>query len=150
MAGVAAFLTRRRSPVGLYLRLNASLWKQLPSTVRNTKLMRGYGAILHELVRRRADRKQFTGTFFFRNRPQLELMCRIAKRKPGGATLNIAVLGCSIGAEVYSILSAIRAERSDLNVSVWAVDNSAEVLKVAQEAAYTSRLCDFVGSSIFE
>jgi SAM-dependent methyltransferase len=33
---------------------------------------------------------------------------------------------------------------------VWAVDNSAEVLKVARKAAYTSQLCDFVGSAIFE
>ena len=150
MASIAAFLTRRRSPVGLYVRLNTSIWKQLPSALRNTNLMRGYGTILHTLVCRRADRRQFTGTFFLRNRPQLELMRRIAERKPGGATLNIAILGCSIGAEIYSISSTIRAARPDLNVSVCAVDNSAEVLKVAQEAVYTSRLCDFVGSSIFE
>lgn len=150
MARIAAFLMRRRSPVGLYMRLNTWLWKRLPSKLRDTKLMRGYGTILNKLVRRRADRRQFTGTFFFRNRPQLELMRRLIGRKPGGATLNIAIIGCSIGAEIYSILSTIRAARPDLNVSVCAVDNSAEVLKVAKEAVYTSQLCDFVGSSIFE
>jgi chemotaxis protein methyltransferase CheR len=150
MARIAAFLMRRRSPVGLYMRLNTWLWKRLPSKLRDTKLMRGYGTILNKLVRRRADRRQFTGTFFFRNRPQLELMRRLIGRKPGGSTLNIAIIGCSIGAEIYSILSTIRAARPDLNVSVCAVDNSAEVLKVAKEAVYTSQLCDFVGSSIFE
>jgi chemotaxis methyl-accepting protein methylase len=150
MARIAAFLMRRRSPVGLYMRLNTWLWKRLPSKLRDTKLMRGYGTILNKLVRRRADRRQFTGTFFFRNRPQLELMRRLIGRKPGGATLNIAIIGCSIGAEIYSILSTIRAARPDLNVSVCAVDNSAEVLNVAKEAVYTSQLCDFVGSSIFE
>ncbi|MGB8399527.1 CheR family methyltransferase [Bradyrhizobium sp.] len=150
MAGIAAFLMRRRSPVGLYIRLNASLWKWLPSTLRNAELMRAYGTILHKLVCRRADRRQFTGTFFYRNRPQLELMRRLTGRKPEGATLNIAILGCSIGAEIYSILSTIRAARPDLNVRVCAVDNSAEVLNVAKEAVYTSQLCDLVGSSIFE
>jgi chemotaxis methyl-accepting protein methylase len=131
MARIAAFLMRRRSPVGLYMRLNTWLWKRLPSKLRDTKLMRGYGTILNKLVRRRADRRQFTGTFFFRNRPQLELMRRLIGRKPGGSTLNIAIIGCSIGAEINSILSTIRAARPDLNVSVCAVDNSAEVLKVA-------------------
>jgi SAM-dependent methyltransferase len=112
--------------------------------------MRMYGTALHKVVCRRSDRRQFTGTFFFRNRPQLELMRRLTARKPAGSTLNIAILGCSIGAEIYSILATIRAARPDLNVSVCAVDNSAEVLQVAREAAYTRQLCDFVGSSIFE
>jgi hypothetical protein len=38
----------------------------------------GYGTILHKIVCRRADRRLFTGTFFFRNRPQLELIRRLA------------------------------------------------------------------------
>ena len=141
---------RRRSPVNLYLQLNKWLWKRLPSKLRNTRPMRSYGTFLHKLVRRRANRTQFTGTFFFRNRPELELMRRLTEQKTEGSTLNIAVLGCSIGAEVYSILSTIRAARPNLNVRVCAVDNSAEVLKVAKEAVYTSQICDFVGSPIFE
>jgi chemotaxis methyl-accepting protein methylase len=105
---------------------------------------------LHKLVCRRTDRKQFTGTFFFRNRPQLELIRRLTELKPRGSTLNIAILGCSIGAETYSILSTIRTGRPDLDVSVSAIDNSPEVLKVARDAVYTSQVCDFVGSLIFE
>jgi chemotaxis methyl-accepting protein methylase len=86
--------------------------------------MRGYGTVLHKLVCRRADRRQFIGTFFFRNRPQLELMRRLTGPKPAGSMLNIAILGCSIGAEIYSILSTIRAARPDLNVTACAVDIS--------------------------
>ncbi len=112
--------------------------------------MRWYGKILHKLVSRRADRRQFTGTFFLRNRPMLELICRLIAEKPQGSTLNIAVLGCSIGAEVYSILWTIRSARPDLNVRLRAVDNSAEVLKIAEEAVYTSHTCELVGASIFE
>jgi SAM-dependent methyltransferase len=123
---------------------------RVPAKLRNTMPMRWYGTSLHNLICRRASRRQFTGTFFLRNRPELELMRRLVGRKPNGATLNIAVLGCSIGAEIYSILSTIRGARPDLNVHLCAVDNSAEVLKVAKEAVYTSEICDFVGSSIFE
>lgn len=150
MTRIAASLMRRRSLFGVYIRLNTWLWRRLPPKLRETKLMHGYGAILHKVVCRRADRRQFTATFFLRNRPQLELMRRLIGRKPRGATLNVAILGCSIGAEIYSILSTIRAARPDLNVSACAVDNSAEVLNVAKEAVYTSQLSDFVGSPIFE
>ena len=149
VARILAFVMRRRSAAGLYIRLNTWLWARLPSRLRQTKLMRGYGTILHRVVRR-VERKKFTGTFFFRNRPQLELMRRLSAQKAAGSTLSIAILGCSIGAEIYSVLSTIRGPRPDLKVSVWAVDNSAEVLKIAREAVYTSELSDLVGSSIFE
>ena len=150
MAKIAAFLTRRRSPIHIYIRLNAWLWKRLPSRLLNSKPLRAYGAFLHKLVCRHANRTQFTGTFFLRNRPQLELMRRLTRRTPDGSTLNIAVLGCSIGAEVYSILSTLRAARPDLNVRLRALDNSAEVLKIAEAAVYTSEASDLVGESIFE
>lgn len=147
---IAELLTGRRSSINLYIRLNRRLWKRLPFKLRNTWPLRWYGTILHGVVCRRANRIQFTGTFFLRNRPQLELIYRLASQKPEGSTLNLAVLGCSVGAEIYSILSTIRTARPDLNVQLRAVDNSAEVLKVAREAVYTRQTCDFVGSSIFE
>jgi len=140
----------RKSPVGLYLRLNAWLWKRLPSRLRNSRVMRFYGTALHRLVCRRADRVQFTHTFFFRNRPELELMRRLILQKPEDSTLNIAILGCSIGAEVYSMASTIRRARPNLKVRIYAVDRSAEVLKIAKDAVYTSQICDLVQSPIFE
>ncbi len=150
MTKIAKFLMRRRSPVDLYIRLNTWVWKRLPSGLRNTGPMRWYGTIFHRLVLRRANRRQFTGTFFFRNRPQLELMRHLAGKKPPGSTLKIAVLGCSIGAEVYSILLAIRTARPDLNVCLSAVDNTPEVLEVARQATYSAQVCNFVGEAIFE
>src|SRR5215813_13821149 len=58
-----------------------------------------------------ASREQYFGTLFFRNRPALELMRRLAGEKAKGSTLRIAVLACSAGAEVYSILWTIRSAR---------------------------------------
>ena len=64
--------------------------------------------------------------------------------------MKIAVLGCSIGADVYSILFTIRSARPDIAVNLCAVDKSAEVLNLAKEAVYTAETSQLVGASIFE
>jgi hypothetical protein len=69
----------------------------------------------------------YLGTFFFRNRPALELMRRLVNAKLDDSTLRIAVLGCSIGAEAYSILWTVRSARLDLKVLLEA-DNSVQTL----------------------
>jgi SAM-dependent methyltransferase len=139
-----------RSPVGLYLRLNKRMWERLPSRVRNLYPVRSYGAWLHTLVCLRAGREQYFGTFFLRNRPALELMRRLARHKAHSSTLRIAVLGCSIGAEVYSILWTIRSARPDLKVLLCAVDISKEILSFAEKGIYAPDTSQLVGASIFE
>ena len=138
------------SPPSLYLRVNQAIWKRLPPAVRDTRLVRAYGGFLYGLVCRRAHRRQYFGTYFLRNRPQLEQIRRLVAQCERGAKLRIAVLGCSIGAEVYSMLWAIRSSRPDLDVSVQGADISREVLQVAERAVYTSESSGLVGSSIFE
>jgi SAM-dependent methyltransferase len=139
-----------KSPAGLYLRLNKWVWEHLPSRVRNLYPVRYYGAWLHTLVCLRAGREQYFGTFFLRNRPALELMRRLARHKAHSSTLRIAVLGCSIGAEVYSILWTIRSARPDLKVLLCAVDISKEILSFAEKGIYTPDTSQLVSASIFE
>lgn len=157
--GVAVALgrtgARRRSRLtarlrALFLRVNQAIWKRLPVRLRESRLLRGYGRVLHRLVRLNADRQQFFGTFFFRNRPQLEQIRRLAAERPHGAQLRVAVLGCSIGAEVYSVLWTIRSARPDLQVYTSAVDISPEILAIAARAVYSSESSGLVGESIFE
>lgn len=138
------------SPVSLYLRVSQAIWKRLPLAVRDSRVGRAYGGSVHALVCRRAQRRQFFGTYFLRNRPQLEQIRRLVAQCEEGATLRIAVLGCSIGAEVYSVLWRIRSARPDLDVRAQAVDISSEVLEVAERGVYTSASSGLVGSSIFE
>ena len=139
-----------KSPASLYLRLNKGIWERLPCRVRNLYPIRSYGTWLHNLVCLRARREMYFGTFFLRNRPALELMRRLADQKAQGSTLRIAVLGCSIGAEVYSILWTIRSARPDLKVLLDAVDISQEILSFAEKGIYAPDTSQFVGSSIFE
>src|SRR5262245_8732513 len=150
LAKAACFQVLGKSPAGFYLRLNKLIWEHLPSRVRNLHVFRSYGGWLHSLVCLQARRQQFFGTFFLRNRPALELMRRLACQKPHGSTLRIAVLGCSIGAEVYSILWSIRSARPDLKVLLEAVDISKEILSFAEKGIYSSDTSQLVGASIFE
>jgi chemotaxis methyl-accepting protein methylase len=147
---MARFQVLGKSPAGLYLRLNKLVWHCLPSRVRNLNVVRSYGMWLHSLVCLLARRQQFFGTFFLRNRPALELMRRLVGQKPRDATLRIAVLGCSIGAEVYSILWTLRSARPDLKVLLEAVDISKDILNFAEKGIYTPNASHLVGSSIFE
>jgi chemotaxis protein methyltransferase CheR len=139
-----------KSPASLYLRLNKRIWEQLPSCVRDLCSLHSYGAWLHTLVCLRAKRQQSFGTFFLRNRPSLELMRRLIRKTDHGSTLKIAVLGCSIGAEVYSILWTIRSSRPDLKVLLEAVDISQDMLSFAEKGVYVPSTSQVVGASIFE
>ena len=150
LAKAASLQVLGKSPADFYLRLNKRIWQRLPSRVRNLYPVRCYGAWLHTLVCLRASRQQYFGTFFLRNRPALELMRRLAQQKAHGSTLRIAVLACSIGAEVYSILWTIRSARPDLKVVLCAVDISKKILNFAEKGIYAPNTSELVGASIFE
>lgn len=141
---------RLNTPQLLWLRIRRSIWRRIPSALRGTRAARRYGRAVHATVRRNAVRQQYIGTFFLRNRPQLEQIRRLILPLPQGATLRLAVLGCSIGAEVYSVLWMIRRARSDLDVRTVAADISPQVLDVAQKAVYSNESSALVGESIFE
>ena len=93
--------------------------------------------LLNSLVRRLAERTQNHSTFFFRNRPELELMGRLLGQASHGSNLAISVLGCSAGAEVYSIAWTIRSARPDLKLTLHAVDIAHDVIEFAQEGVYS-------------
>jgi chemotaxis methyl-accepting protein methylase len=94
---------------------------------------------VHALVGRFAERTQSHGTFFFRNRPELELLRRLVNRKAPGGSLEVSVIACSKGAEVYSIAWTIRSARPDLKVRLHALDISQEIVEFAKNGAYSIR-----------
>ena len=121
-----------------YLFINIWIWNHLPISCTSWRLVHAYGAHLHGLIQLRATRIQYVGTYFFRNRPELELLIRLLDQKRQGSTLDVALLACSKGAEVYSILYAIRCARTDLSVSLRAVDISKDVLEFAKAGVYST------------
>jgi chemotaxis methyl-accepting protein methylase len=92
---------------------------------------------LQSLIQLGRTRTQATGTFFFRNRPELELLLRLLAQNQPGSTVDMAILGCSKGAEVYSFSYSIRTKRPDLKLRVRALDISKEVLEFAEAGVYS-------------
>ncbi len=133
-----------------FLRANEWGWNRLPSFVMATRPVRSYGALLQSLVKLRSQRCQYHGTFFLRNRPELELIRGLLSKRPHGSTLRIAVVACSNGAEVYSIVWTIRSTRPDLNLVVHAIDISQEIVDIAREGTYPLETQKLIGSPIFE
>jgi hypothetical protein len=150
LAGATRLRLPRNFSARVCLRLNKPVWRMIPPGLQNRYPVRAYGAWLQSLVRLVAAREQYFGTFFLRNRPALELMRRLADEKAENSTLRVAVLACSAGAEVYSILWTIRSARPDLNVIVRAVDISQNILNFAKNGVYAPDTSGLVGSSIFE
>jgi len=139
-------MTLSRAVLGVSRRV----WWRLPPRVSESRIGLAYGRWLHGQVMRRSSREMHVWSTFLRNRPGLELMRRLVDEKAEGSTLNLAVLGCSVGAEVYSILWVLRSARPDLEVVVHAVDISPEVVDVAKAGVYVPGMADVVQTGIFE
>lgn len=150
LSRISSVIFFRRYAGKPFLLVNEWGWNRLPCSLTMARPMRIYGAFLHFLVRLRSPRRQYHGTFFFRNRPELALIRALVQKQPKGSTLRIAVLACSNGAEVYSIVWTIRSARPDLKIVVQAMDISNEILEVAKRGIYSLKIEELVGSAIFE
>jgi chemotaxis methyl-accepting protein methylase len=133
-----------------FLAANEALWNFLPPSLKQSAPLRPYGCFLHSLVKLRATRSQYFGTFFLRNRMELEKLYQLIDTQPQGAPLKIAVLACSNGAEVYSIMWTIRSRRPDLKLIVHAMDISNDILEIAKKGQYSIATPELVDSPIFE
>jgi chemotaxis methyl-accepting protein methylase len=126
-----------RRCLGIYVSQASRVWSHLFCSVRDLPVARAYARHLHRMVLLHADRKQYFATFFLRNRPELRLLNRLCQEKPKDSRVDIAILACSKGAEVYSMAWAIRSARPDLQLNIAAVDISQEILDFASAGIYT-------------
>lgn len=134
--GLMATVSRRSLAASL-LEVSRFVWHRLPSHLLASRPGVSYGNRLLALTRAQAARRSNFGTLFLRNRPQLELMRRLVSGQDARRSgVKIAVFGCSSGAEVYSILWALRSARPDGEVSLDAVDISGDILEFARIGVY--------------
>jgi len=90
------------------------------------------------------------GTFFLRNRPELELIGRLSRSKGRDRAVKIAILGPSNGAEVYSVAWAVRSTHPEVELRLEAVDLSAEVVEEGQKGVYRVGRSELVDEPIFD
>jgi chemotaxis methyl-accepting protein methylase len=139
-----------KSPTKAYLRFNQRLWSKLPASVTSIGPIDSYGHLLNSLAQIHEARSQDFSTHFFRNRPQLELIRRLVNRSTDADTMRVAVLGCSIGAEVYSVAWTIRSARPELKLVLNAVDISSLAVEVAKSGVYSLVASHLTNTNMFE
>jgi len=135
---VARFRLFGRSPLGAWLRVNESIWAHISPWAPVLHPVESYGRFLHSLVLARADRHMYLGTFFFRNRAELHLIARLSRlREKASRPVRIAVVGCSDGAEVYSIVYSLCAADAAPSFLCQGVDISADAVAAARAGVYS-------------
>jgi len=137
-----------KSPVGAFMRLNQAMWNALPPSLTAWGPIRGYGSWLHSVARIQIGRAQALSTYFLRNRAELELIGSLLKSRRHGDGVRVAVLGCSTGAEAYSVAWAIRSARPDLKLVMHAVDVSKQAVEFARQGVYSSGRSQLVDTPI--
>lgn len=138
-----------KSLMGGFLRANEMAFARLPAQASAMRAVRSYGKLLHSLVQITRSRNIEVGTFFMRNRPQIDLALRLIDRRSDKAELKILVLGCSTGAEVYSLARSIRSQRPGLRLAITAVDLSARVIEFARRGIYPRASSGLVPENVF-
>jgi chemotaxis methyl-accepting protein methylase len=137
-----------KSALSGFLRVNEALLRRIPSRAIGRAPLRHYGEVLHALIRLRHNRTSYFGTFFMRNRPQLELARRLINREKA-SRFTLAVVASSIGAEVYSITRTLRSGCPESRFLVNAVDISEEAIEFARTGVYPLANSRFTGENIF-
>lgn len=128
--------------LGVYLKLLRRIWSRTPDFVRSLPPALALGRHIDGIVRQVSTRSQHFTTFFLRNRPELELLRRITDKLSRGARLNMTILACSKGAEVYSKAWVVRLARPDIDLHIHAIDISTDIIDFAARGVYSLREAD--------
>lgn len=118
------------------------LWRRLPAALLLTRPFLVLGKIIHKTISQ-IDRAfgryhcECTWTRFLRNQPLLEVLRDLAALYPAGSVLKVASVGCSTGAELYSLLWLIRSARPDLRIEASGIDISQSVIAKAEAGIFS-------------
>lgn len=116
------------------------VWDTLPAWALDLKPMRKIGHSIYDNFTRHLDRKQSHMTFFLRNMAQFEVVRDLIAEQPTNASLKIVSLGCSSGAELYSLLYCLRLARPDFQISAHGLDISEDITDIARRGIYDPSL----------
>ena len=112
-------------------------WDMLPDSVLSSWGFQKLGYLIHKAHIRWQVRVQgLKVTYFLRNVPLLEVLRDLALKIPTGGKWRVISVGCSTGAELYSLLWYIRSSRPDLQISAVGVDIADVVVAKANSGEY--------------
>jgi SAM-dependent methyltransferase len=129
-------------PQALADRSIEKFWNAIPPRARTWKSTQKLGRRIHRRVSRLQPRGGGCFTRFFRNLPQLELVRDLVLERPRGEPVKIASIGCSTGAELYSVLWLIRTARLTRDVQALGIDLAEECVQAASRGVYPCRVVE--------
>ncbi|MBF6024864.1 CheR family methyltransferase [Lysobacter niastensis] len=112
------------------------VWETSPPERLASTAYRWFGTFIYRHYVRYQDRVQSHYTRFLRNQPQLNQLVSLVKEASPLTPISVASIGCSSGAELYSLLWALRSSIPSLIVTGVGVDISPEAIASAQAALY--------------
>ena len=120
----------------LLLYLNELIWERFPPGMLRLRGVRRYGQFLHRLIMIRNRRNPNHSTYLLCSRPELELIHDLTCRRPKGTCFRVAVLGCSVGMEVYSISWWLRNLAPQLDIKLLGLDSHQASIDIARVGKY--------------
>ncbi len=134
----AHFLARQIKRVG------GGIWQHLPTGLQERPPASSVNRWIHTLSRKYSPRRQSElrhppqTTRFLRYPPALQTICDLINACEFGDSVRLCVTGCSTGAELYSILWAVRKARSDLKILPIGIDLSESAIEKAKAGRYSA------------
>jgi chemotaxis methyl-accepting protein methylase len=136
------------------------LWQRLPIWLKERPPGRHFNELIHWLSRKYSSRRQAhvapTTTRFLRYPPLVLTICDLINDLKPDDTVRLCVMGCSTGAELYTVLWAMRKARGDLKIVSTGVDLSVPAIEKAKVGRYStkdeelSRLPEALFSELFD
>lgn len=129
------------------------IWQHLPTKVQEGAAASYLSHCIHAFSRKYSARRECEAirypitTRFLRYPPLLLTINDIINDCQFGDTVRLCVMGCSTGAELYSILWSIRSAHADLKIRAIGVDLSKSAIEKASTGRYSSKDKELTGLS---
>jgi hypothetical protein len=134
-------------------RAGGNIWQHLPARLQKQPAASFVNRWIHALSRKFSPRRYSDPirypptTRFLRYPPLLETISDLLHDLQFGDTVRLCVMGCSTGAELYSILWAVRKARCDLKILPVGIDLSEAAIKKAKAGRYLANDPELSGLS---
>ena len=113
-------------------------WKQMSRNDRLHRVRNVMGDVVFRLICRYQEKQVALYTRFFRNHPLLDALTHLQLKGAGDGVLRVAILGCSDGAEVYSVARTLRLAYPGVKVQCVGLDISEAAVLAAREGVWAN------------
>lgn len=128
----------RQSTRAYLVRGLEEFWKQISRIDRLHRVRNVVGDVVFRVICRYQEKQVALYTRFFRNPPLLDALTHLQLNGADDGVLRVAILGCSDGAEVYSVVQTLRLAYPGAKVKCIGLDVSEAAVLAAREGIWAS------------